>query len=183
MRKLGIALMGATALAMASAANATITVTSTSFTSYSGPTSTDGGVTTTIGYEDTGLQKPSFSEWLSFTNTLAGIYSVTLDTSSRSVNFTSAYLTDGTNNFALTCLAGCSSGSVEFWGLDDTLIAAGNYTLNVFGNNTSTGSLGGTITITAVPEPATWAMMLLGFGAIGWQIRRRRSTLALAQAA
>ena len=24
-----------------------------------------------------------------------------------------------------------------------------------------------------VPEPATWAMMLLGFGAIGWQMRRQ----------
>jgi choice-of-anchor C domain-containing protein len=35
----------------------------------------------------------------------------------------------------------------------------------------------------AVPEPATWAMMLLGFGAIGLGMRRRRSTLALAQAA
>jgi hypothetical protein len=29
--------------------------------------------------------------------------------------------------------------------------------------------------IAAVPEPATWAMMLLGFGAIGFQIRRVRS--------
>ena len=26
----------------------------------------------------------------------------------------------------------------------------------------------------AVPEPQTWAMMLLGFGLIGWQIRRGR---------
>ena len=25
----------------------------------------------------------------------------------------------------------------------------------------------------AVPEPATWALMLLGFGCIGWRIRRR----------
>jgi hypothetical protein len=24
-----------------------------------------------------------------------------------------------------------------------------------------------------VPEPGTWAMMILGFGLIGWQIRRR----------
>ena len=31
----------------------------------------------------------------------------------------------------------------------------------------------------AVPEPATWAMMLLGFGAIGFQLRRRRSAAAL----
>lgn len=26
----------------------------------------------------------------------------------------------------------------------------------------------------AVPEPGTWAMMLLGFGAIGFSVRRRR---------
>jgi|tagenome__1003787_1003787.scaffolds.fasta_scaffold20944883_4 hypothetical protein len=182
MRKILFGVVGAAALAMSSVASATITVGTTSFTSDS--TSTDG-ITTTIGYEDTGLGKPSFTEWLNFTNSLAGIYSVTLDTSSSSVNFTSAYLTDGTNNYALTCLVGCASGSIEFWGLDDTLLAAGAYTLNVLGNNTGTGSLGGTITITdhGVPEPATWAMMLVGFGAIGWQLRRRRSSLALAQAA
>ena len=34
----------------------------------------------------------------------------------------------------------------------------------------------------AVPEPATWAMMLLGFGAVGFSARRRRS-LVLARAA
>jgi PEP-CTERM motif len=34
----------------------------------------------------------------------------------------------------------------------------------------------------AVPEPATWAMMLLGFGGIGIAMRRRRTT-ALAQLA
>jgi hypothetical protein len=31
-----------------------------------------------------------------------------------------------------------------------------------------------------VPEPTTWAMMLLGFGGIGAMIRRRRQTLATA---
>lgn len=30
----------------------------------------------------------------------------------------------------------------------------------------------------AVPEPGTWATMLLGFGLTGWMIRRRRRTLA-----
>ena len=36
----------------------------------------------------------------------------------------------------------------------------------------------------AVPEPSTWAMMLLGFGAIGWVLRRRKRTgLAFREAA
>ncbi len=36
------------------------------------------------------------------------------------------------------------------------------------------------VSLTAVPEPTTWAMMLLGFGGIGAMIRRRRQTLATA---
>lgn len=38
------------------------------------------------------------------------------------------------------------------------------------------------IAVNAVPEPGTWAMMLLGFGAIGFAIRRRKSS-ALTQLA
>lgn len=32
----------------------------------------------------------------------------------------------------------------------------------------------------AVPEPSTWALMLLGFGLVGWRSRRTRSALSLA---
>jgi len=35
----------------------------------------------------------------------------------------------------------------------------------------------------AVPEPGTWAMMLVGFGAIGYSMRRRRKLVTIAQAA
>jgi hypothetical protein len=180
MRKVVFAFAGAAALAMASVANATITVTGASM-SYTGPSTLDGGVTTTIGYSDAGLSKPTFTEWLTFTNTLAGIYSVTLDTSSRSVDFTSAYLTDGTNQYDLNLLF--SFGSLESWGLGDTQIAAGDYTLVVNGNNTTTGSLGGTITITALPEPATWGMMIIGFGAVGFTLRRKRRPALISQIA
>lgn len=37
--------------------------------------------------------------------------------------------------------------------------------------------------VSAVPEPGTWAMMLLGFGAIGFSMRRRQRTATLAQLA
>jgi hypothetical protein len=33
---------------------------------------------------------------------------------------------------------------------------------------------------TAVPEPTTWAMMILGFGTVGYLIRRRRVSAAIA---
>jgi PEP-CTERM motif len=35
--------------------------------------------------------------------------------------------------------------------------------------------------VTAVPEPATWAMMPLGFGAVGFSIRRKRRTALIGQ--
>ena len=36
-------------------------------------------------------------------------------------------------------------------------------------------ALGGTLGASGVPEPSTWAMMLFGFGAIGFSLRRKRT--------
>lgn len=36
------------------------------------------------------------------------------------------------------------------------------------------------VSLSAVPEPGTWALMLLGFGLIGWRARRTRSALQTA---
>ena len=55
------------------------------------------------------------------------------------------------------------------------------YSLNFTGGNGS--NFNGTANLAAVPEPATWAMMLVGFGAMGVAMRRRRSTATLAQLA
>jgi hypothetical protein len=41
-----------------------------------------------------------------------------------------------------------------------------------------TGEIGGNSIVRAVPEPATWAMFLLGFGAIGFAMRTRRRAAA-----
>src|ERR1041385_3537863 len=180
MRKLALCLLGATALGTASAANATVTLLTCSM-SCTGPATT--GDTTTIGYSEALLDNPTFTESLSFSNDLDGLYSITLSTSSAAVDFTSAVLSDGVTNYALHFVG--ASGPNEFWGLDTTFIPMGTDKLTIMGDNNDTGDLGGTVTINpaAVPEPATWALMLLGLGAVGWQLRRRKNALGLAQLA
>ena len=56
-----------------------------------------------------------------------------------------------------------------------TSIAAGNYYLEL--NTTSAPNelvTGGITLLSAVPEPATWGSMILGFGLLGLAARRRR---------
>ncbi len=54
----------------------------------------------------------------------------------------------------------------------------GSYIFGGGGHSFSTMTTGSVSRVAAVPEPATWAMMLLGFGAIGAGLRRRRPVLA-----
>jgi hypothetical protein len=138
------------------------------------------GTETTIGFTEAGLDNPTFTEWLTFTNDMAGVYALTLDTSSSGIDFTSAILTGPGGPSEL--MEEFDNGISEFWNLSSLFLEAGTYTLTINGENRSTGSLGGTVTINAVPEPGTWAMMLLGFGAAGFAMRRRRAPV-LAQMA
>lgn len=94
----------------------------------------------------------------------------------------------------------CSGGGGD--GLTIGQSSSGRFTLN-FGNANlasvtldnillryqsinATGIQGGSGTggvVTAVPEPATWGLMLVGFGAIGASMRRRRRINLIAQMA
>jgi hypothetical protein len=181
MRNLLLGVVGATALAVGSAAGAVVTVDS-STTVVSGPMTVAD--TTTIGFTEASLSSPTFIETVVFTNTLAGLYSITLTTSSPAVDFTSAILSGLGGPYNLVEID--DDGTNEFWRLANPVtLDASTYTLSINGNNSGAGSLGGSITIrqaNAVPEPATWAMMLLGFGAVGFAMRRRRAPI-LAQVA
>jgi len=59
-----------------------------------------------------------------------------------------------------------------------------SYRVNAIGAGRSslvTANAGPVAVVAAVPEPATWAMMLIGFGGIGYSMRRRRKSTAIAQ--
>jgi hypothetical protein len=71
----------------------------------------------------------------------------------------------------------------ETFALNPVVLSAGPHTIFVNGTLLGpTGSYSGTINVAPVPEPATWAMMLLGFAGVGMAVRRRRSPV-LAQIA
>ena len=78
-----------------------------------------------------------------------------------------------------------SCGATETFASSNVPITGGQLnTIVVTGISRGNGSYGGNLTFTpaAVPEPATWGMMLLGFAGVGFQLRRqRRRTAAIAQ--
>lgn len=184
MRKILLAAAGAMALAgAATTANAATTVTSTT------PSPAVLTPPASAAFSSVISGGPgTFSD--SFTFTILGSQglvdsqiSTLLLNGSQNINFTSLAL-DG---MVTTIVGGVGTGGVfvktssdpnpETWAiLNPVLLGIGNHTINVAGNLIGpNGSYGGTINVqAAVPEAKTWAMMLLGFGAMGIAIRRRR---------
>jgi hypothetical protein len=65
-------------------------------------------------------------------------------------------------------------GTLTFAG--DFYNLGGNGSLATTPDTLSTGGYGaGTFAVSAVPEPSTWAMMILGFGGVGFMAYRRKT--------
>lgn len=171
MHKLLTGLLGAAALATATAGNATVTLDSCSM-ACTGPTTV--GLTTTIDYFENAAANP-FTESLTFTNTLSGLYAISLVNTWGGVDFSSAVLSGPGGPYSLSVIF--DNGTTERWALGPMGLLSGQYTLTINGNFENGSTFGGHVVIQSVPEPATWAMMLLGFGAIGLTIRNRRRKL------
>lgn len=63
----------------------------------------------------------------------------------------------------------------ELWTLQTGTLNAGSYSLTLLGlNSVSPASYGGNVSISAVPEPETYALMFAGIGVIGFVAARRR---------
>jgi len=105
---------------------------------------------------------PTGKGWLSATISSIGSGVSNIDFSSVTLN--------GTPYSTVT------TGFSEFRRIIRLPVDAGNQTIQVMGVSGGDGSYDGTLSFTAVPEPATWTMLILGMGAIGFAMRRRPVT-------
>lgn len=72
--------------------------------------------------------------------------------------------------------AGFHTGNVSFV----PVTAGGQQHLVITGSGLPTAGWSGTASFVPVPEPATWGLMILGFGGVGALVRGRRRQVALA---
>lgn len=134
------------------------------------------GVSGTFGHNNVGVG--SFDDTFHFTLPSAGVAGSTISSIRVSkltnVDFSSVTL----NGVAFTTLL---SGVIE--GRYLTLpVSEGAQTINVTGTSGGNASYAGTFAFAAIPEPATWAMMIGGFGLVGSAMRRRRTNGRMALA-
>ncbi len=198
MGKLIYSAVGAAALASASIASAAIVTTSPANATYTPPAT--GGFIEVVnpGADATETNSTTaFNDTFLFTilgssgDVNAQVGTILLNVAGQqiqNINFSSITL-DGHDFFKTSAL-----GAAEQWsccgplGLDFGDLAPGTYAINLMGTLTGNvaGSYSGTLNVArvsgAVPEPATWAMMLLGFAGVGFAMRRRRQPV-LAQIA
>lgn len=179
MRKLMYMFAGAAAFASASVANAAVVVTGSTNLGAPAPiVSVENGYTT-INFGQDALTNP-FSTSFSFMTDSAYTANFRATTSTPGEILTSGLLTGPGLGAGLT-FGGLNTQVISLLGVN--LLAGSTYTVAIGGSGVSGAAYTGNGTLTAaVPEPATWAMMLLGFGAMGMVVRRRRKPV-LAQIA
>jgi hypothetical protein len=164
----------------ASGASAAVTVTSSSNLAAPAPIVSVSNGITTINFGQDKLTNP-FTTTFSFMTDAAYTANFRATTSTPGELFTSGLLTGpGLPGAGLT-FSDLNTQVISLVGVN--LLADSTYTLSIGGGGVTGAAYTGNGTLTpAVPEPATWAMMLLGFAAIGMASRSRRK-VALAQIA
>lgn len=140
----------------------------------------DGPITAAISVG--GIVAGEFTHTFNFIIPQTGLGSGSITTSVAQTGFNSIIDTDFISilvNGSAVGITRSANNLVETGSATDISILANvPNSIVVSGISRGNGSYGGNLTFipttSAVPEPATWAMMLFGFGAIGFGMRRRK---------
>lgn len=157
--------------------NGTVSGSGTITATGSGPTYSVQSVTGTVNDSDAGLPATSFAIDPSSMSPYAGsdnilYYPSQAPSNTGYVDFGGVSFTADAGAIAFNLGGESQSGPIVYV-LNDSI-------LNPVGYPNQTGSTIISLNVSAVPEPATWAMMLLGFAGVGFLAYRRNSKPALA---
>jgi hypothetical protein len=122
--------------------------------------------TGTASFKSTSPVLQDGDDVITFTNLTSGTYDFLLTFSGQYLTLSSVSLNDVAGLFL-------GDGKVVFGGVEGT--GTTPFALTLVGNiNKSNALYSGEMTVTAVPEPETYAMFVAGLGALGFMARRRR---------
>lgn len=158
-------------IALAVAAFVAAPASAATYIQYDNSTATFGNTSVTPGTFSDSIDLGSFDGFIQagqayrISGTISTSYQ---DASTQNIDFSSVSLNG--QNFTLT-----PSGRFEFGFVSDVAAGAANL-LTISGSSGTNASYAGTLNIAAVPEAATWAMMIIGFGFVGGVVRTRRRT-------
>ena len=131
-------------------------------------TSSEGGVVWIVPTNDSGLNFLKFSlDGYDFSSFEVDLKDPTGNNDTWSVTIlTDDGTTETFNNF--------NGGYINAYGTDGTRISSVQFQTNADITGVGQVRFGGARQIGAIPDPATWAMMIMGFGAAGALLRQQR---------
>ena len=172
------ALLFVAAMAVTSSAMAATPVTVTETFAGSGVYSAEfsgNAATNTFTLDFTSLINPTLLN-ASVTSNWSG--RVTFNTGSG-YDVTNVTFDGGAFTPTLNTLSSKRTGT-DVWDYDAAAVTSGVHTIVVTGKSLGGGGFTGSVDVSAAPEPAAWALMMVGVGGMGAVLRTRRRKMVAA---